>query len=330
MDMKTSLLDLCSLFIENRDTVKAALSWDNSYIYPVCAAIFTDKRLRADSDRLKACRDLLKGETGPFSSFRGTAKLATISMLAADEEPETLLQRGLTVYQALKAHFSGSQYLPVAAMILANLTEPARYEEVSARTRAVYKLMKQEHPFLTGGEDSVFAALLALSPLSDQEIVAETEACYERLKPAFHSGNAVQSLSHVLALGEGGAGEKCDKTLALYDKLRDREYRYGVSYELATLGSLALLPGEPDELADDTAQVADWLAEQKGYGVFGVGKKQRLMHAGMLVTSDRIGDAQRSAMGPAALGAVVSLIAAQQAAICAAVAASSAASASSS
>ena len=74
-------------------------------------------------------------------------------------------------------------------------------------------------------------------------------------------------------------------------------------------------------------EVDDFLSGQKGYGFFGLGRKQRLMHAGMLVTSDYIG--RSDAMNTAAIGGTISLIAAQQAAMCAAIAAASAAAASS-
>lgn len=328
--MRDSLLSLCESFIENRDIIRGTFSWESVYIYPVCAAIFTGRRQRADEQRLKACRNLLKERTGIFSSFRGNARLAVISMLAAEEEPEEKLERSLRVYEALKEHFFSSQYLPVASMAITDLTDEGRYEEIAARTRRIYNLMKQEHPFLTSGEDSVFAALLALSSLTDEEVVAQTERCYEILKPEFFSGNAVQSLSHVLALGEGDAEENCGRVMALFDGLKERGYRYGTSYELATLGVLALLPVELEQIMSEVMEADDFLAGQKGYGVFGPGRKQRLMHAAMLVSDEYINRAEHTSMSSAAISGTISLIAAQQASMCAAVAASSAAAANSS
>lgn len=328
--MRQSLQSLCELFMENREIVKSAFSWENAYIYPICAAIFTDKRRRADADMLRQCRELLKEETGIFSNFRGAAKAATISMLAVSPSPEDKLNRAILIYSALKERFFASQYLPAASMIIADIAAPEQYEEIVARTRSIYELMKDEHPILTSAEDSVYAVLLALSRHTDEQIVEETERCYELLKPEFFSGNAVQSLSHVLALGEGAAEDKCGKTLELYRQLRDNGCKYGTSYELATLGVLALLPSEQSgTIVEDIVDADAWLEEQSGYGFFGVGKKQRLMHAGMLVTGDLIGDGS-SLMGSAAIGATISLIVAQQAAMCAAIAASSAASASAS
>lgn len=104
--------------------------------------------MKEDPERLEYCKNLLKTQTGVFSNFRSTAKLAMISMLAVDKEPEEKLRKALRVYDELKGYFWGSQYLPVASMIIANMVEPVRYQEVIARTRHIYDLMKSEHPFL--------------------------------------------------------------------------------------------------------------------------------------------------------------------------------------
>lgn len=325
--MRESLTEKCELFVRNRDEIKNEFFWDSTYMYPICAMIFAEKGEAVDVARMRECNDLIKQYTSVFSNFRGTVKLAMVAMLAAEPDPAETLENALEMYDLLKEHFFSSSYLPLTAMTLVKLTAPEQYGEVAGRTREIYDLMKQEHPFLTSGEDSVFAGLLALSDLSDEQVVEETERCYEMLKPEFFSGNAVQSLSHVLALGTGNTGEKCDRTVELYEGLKRNGYKYGTEYELATLGVLALLPAETEEIMRDIMEVDDFLAEQKGYGFFGLGKKERLMHAGMLVTSDYIGTGERPVMQTAALGGTVSLIAAQQTAMCAAIAASSAAAA---
>lgn len=90
-----------------------------------------------------------------------------------------------------------------------------------------------------------------------------------------------------------------------------------------------MLPADQTEIMEDIMAADDYLSEQKGYGLLGVGRKQRLMHAGMLVTSDYMEQSGDQTMNSAALGGTISLIVAQQATMCAAIAASSAAAASS-
>ena len=67
----------------------------------------------------------------------------------------------------------------------------------------------------------------------------------------------------------------------------------------------------------------------KGFGLFGVGEKQRLMYAGMLTMSDCVDELSGMSLSMAAVNGAISLIVAQQTAICAATAASAAAASSS-
>lgn len=328
--MRDTLTALCNTFIENRDTIKSSFGWENAYMYPVCAAIFTHRRQVADERQIMRCQGILKEKTGVLSNFRGTARLAMIAMLAVDQDPEGRMERALEVYSALKEHFFTSEYLPVASMMIADVAVPSQYHMIAARTRRIYDLMKKEHPFLTSGEDSVFAAMLALSDMTDEQVSSEAESCYNILESEFFSGNAVQSLSHVLALGRGTAPDKCRRAMALYHGLKDNGFKYGTGYELATLGVLSMLPEDLAVVRADIMETDGFLSGQKGYGVFGIGRKQRLMHAGMLVSCDYTGQNTSMAMNSAAISGTVSMIAAQQAAMCAAIAASAAASASSS
>jgi hypothetical protein len=318
--MRESLRELCEFFIDNREVVKKAFSMENSYFYPVCAAIITENGEAADVGLLKECRKILKSKTGAFSSFRGTAVSSIITMLSLDCDPEGRLDRALAFHKELREHFYSSEYLPVAAMMLSGTVTPEDYPSVSLRARKIYDLMKSEHPFLTSSEDSVFAVMLALSSLSDDEVIRQTEICYNALRERFKSRNAVQSLSHVLALYSDGAytaADRCRNTIALYDALHEKGMKYGTEYELATLGTLAMLDCSIEEKVADLADVDQFLSEQKGYGFFGASGKERLMHAAMIVVSDRTDST--SAMNAGAIGNVISTIAAQHAATCAAI-----------
>lgn len=324
--MRESLRELCELFIDNREIVKKAFSMENSYFYPVCAAIITERRRTADSERLKECRTILKSKTGVFSNFRGAAVTSIITMLALDNDPEGRLDNALAFHKELREHFYSSEYLPVAAMMLSDTVDPEKYSEVSLRARKIYDLMKSEHPFLTSSEDSVFAVMLALSSLSDDEVILDTENCYNVLLERFKSRNAVQSLSHVLALYSDSAytaADRCRNTIALYDALREKGIKYGTEYELATLGTLAMLDCSIEETIADLEAVDAFLSEQKGYGFFGASRKERLMHAAMIVVGERSGEAHD--MNATAIGSTIAMIAAQHAATCAAIMSASAA-----
>ena len=305
--------------------MKSAFAWEDGLTHLACAGIFINKEQTANEEMLLQCKDILKRNTGIFSNFKSTAKPMIVAMLAANENSQLLMERGLKVYDLLKEEFMSSVYLPIAAMIIAQYADEARYAELAQRTRRIYKQMRADHPFLTSGEDSTFCALMALLDKPDEVLLGDAEECYKTLKSNFFSSNAVQSLSHVLAMCDGEPKIKCQRTMELFQKLKEAGHKYGTSYELPTLGVLAMADGNQDEIVAEMAEIDQWLSEQKGFGFFSsISAKQRLMYAGMIAQRDYINDKM---MQGAAVNGVISLIVAQQAAMCAAITASAAATA---
>ena len=323
--MNERTLARCKNLIKNKETMKSVFTWEDGLTHLACAGIFINKEQTANEEMLLQCKDILKRNTGIFSNFKSTAKPMIVAMLAANENPQLLMERGLKVYDLLKEEFMSSVYLPIAAMIIAQYADEARYAELAQRTRRIYKQMRADHPFLTSGEDSTFCALMALLDKPDEVLLGDAEECYKTLKSNFFSSNAVQSLSHVLAMCDGEPKIKCQRTMELFQKLKEAGHKYGTSYELPTLGVLAMADGNQDEIVAEMAEIDQWLSEQKGFGFFSsISAKQRLMYAGMIAQQDYINDKM---MQSAAVNGVISLIVAQQAAMCAAITASAAATA---
>lgn len=320
MDVQTQ--QSCEAFIANRDAFRAAFPWDGTLLRLAAAGVFVGTGKLAHADTLERCRSLLKARAGMFSNFRSYARLPIIAMLAASDDPEQTLDNGLAVHALLKKDFMGSAFLPLAAMVVAQLAQPDRYEEVAQKTRRLYEGMRAEHPLLTSSDDSAFCALLALSDRQENELITETERCYEILKPDFFSANAVQSLSHVLALYDAKAEEKCERTMRLFDTLKASGNKYATGYELPTLGVLAMSFDQPQAAADAIVEISEWLSGQKGFGALRVSRKTRLLYAGILAQGAQ---PRQEALTTAAVSATVATLIAQQAAICAAMAASAAA-----
>lgn len=323
--MNAELLNLCEAFAANREALRTTFHFEYDTLLSVCANIFTARGLTATEERLKAARELLKNETGPFSNFRGTGRLAFISLLAASREPEALLARSLRNYEALKGCFHRSEYLALGAAILADMSPNDEPERRALAGRSLYERMKEEHRFLTSAEDSVFALLLTFSDKSEDALIAEMEESFRALKERFSSSNAVQAASHVLCLGEGGSARRVEALLALYDGFAARGRRYGRHYELPILAALSVLDREPASTVEDVLAIDGALAGLRGYrSIFGIDKKTRLSHAAMLAAD---GDLGARPMEAAALAGTVAMVAAQQAAMCAVICSTTATSA---
>lgn len=324
--MREELRTVCTEFIKDKEIAKEAFAWDNSYLHPICAGILAEKKRCISAEELKNYKQMIKDKTDIFSNFRGYCMIPMACMLAVSENADMLLNDTLKVYEILKNKYWSSQYLPLVAMIVVQMAEPSEYEHIVEEAGEIYTLMKEAHPFLTSSEDGPFATMLAFTEKSAKEMNEEVERCYELLKPSFFSSNAVQSLSHVMALGEGTAEEKCGKFMTLFEDLRARGYKYGTDYELSTLGALSILPADAKGMVDEMIEVTDYLENQSGYGFFGFSKRHRMMHAAMLIGSTYVEKSKGPVMNSAALGSTMAMIAAQQAALCATLVATTAAS----
>lgn len=314
MGKMKELKKVCEDFIKNRDTLKETFRFQNSYLIPVCASYLTGKDQIVETEQLKKCSALMK--KGLPKAFGGNAKLPVLSILAADHNPEEKLERIQEIYQALKLHFHSSEYLALVAAIMDGLAAPAQYGQKAKRGKDIYHKMKKEHPFLTSKEDSVFAVLLAFSSRGDEELIADMETCYQSLKGEFSSGNYLQSLSQVLAFSDDASHAKCKRFSALYQTLKNVGLKYGRQYELAVLGALSVMPVDIGILADEIREVDAYLQTQKGYGIIGLNRKIRLMHAAMLVSGQHQKNQEIHA-DAAVMTGTLALLAAQQAAMCA-------------
>lgn len=314
------------LFIENYETIKHTFKMENSYYYPVGALFFTGKNELAQADKLKAAVEIIKAKTGVFSYIRSDMRLITASHLSLSENPEATLDRIINTYERLKQEFSSSSYLVNAALFLADEKE-IDLDSVCVRARRIYGMMKQEHRFLTGQEDSGSAVMLALSEFDDLTVIDRCEKCYSILRDEKVMHDTAQSLSHVLALADGDCELLARRTLALFEQFKCAKRRYSSSYELPTLGLLAQVPGDVCEIVKKVIELDDLLKAHKGFGnFFGIGQSQRLMYSALIHSFEYSTDFAGREI--TALNAAISLVVAQQSATTAAIAASAAASSS--
>lgn len=312
--MNEQLTNLCEQYIRNRDTIKSVSTWDSALIIPMAAMIMTSRGQSADAEKIKACRKLLEQHTSIFSNFRGNTKLPTTAQLACADDALDRMQQAMAIYAALKEHLFGSEELAYISVVLTNMISRERAEETAVQAKSLFKRMRKEHPFLTGGEDSGFAVLMTFSEKSEDTLVAEMEQCYKLLKPHFFNSNAVQMLSHVLVFGSSTPEARCEAFLTLWKTLGKSGLDYGRSYELSVLGSLSMLGVPAETVCAEIAQVNEFLADQKGYGLFSIDKATRMMHSAMLVSILHSSDPLAET---AAISGTIAMIAAQQAATCA-------------
>lgn len=324
--MIDSLKDRCDMFVKNRDIMKNSFKWENSMMHPLCASIYTEKELVIDADKIKSCREIIKNSTGIFSNFKGVPFIALATMLSLNTNPENKFKEVLNIYDILRNEFHSSTYLPLSAFVISDIVDAHNYERIVTKAKVIYQKMKSEHPFLTSGEDCGFAIMTAISDLSVDAIITEMEKCYDYLRSKFFSANAVQSLSHTLAVGEEISVIKCNKVLNIFEQLNDKDCKFGTGMELSVLGLLAMTTENTDQSVNDIIEVNEYLKSFKGFGTLGIGKSQRLMYSAILVSQEYKKQYASQAMKMASVNSITSIIIAQQAATAAIIASSAAAS----
>jgi len=323
--MNDLLKQRCELFVKNRDIMKDNFRWENTMMFPLCASIYTERGLEINPDKIKLCKEIIKENTGIFSSFKGIPLIAFATMLSLENNPESKFLEILKIYDILRNEFYASSYLPLSAFVISYMSEADDYERVAEKAKDIYVKMKKEHPLLTSSEDNGYAVLFSLSDFQADEAIEEMERCYDILHGKFFSSNAVQSLSHTLTLGEESSAEKCNKVIDIFDQLKERNCKFGTGEELSVLGLLAITTENIDTAVTDIVEVSEYLLSCKGFGAFSLGKTQRIMYSAILVSQENKKQFSEHAMNVAAINSITNIIIAQHAAMTAVMASSAAA-----
>jgi hypothetical protein len=328
--MRDSLKNKCDLFANNYKDVSKYFKWTYSTNHRLGALMYTMEDRPIDVTSIDRCRKVIKENTGIFSQFKDTTNFITAVMLSLQTEPETVLKEALNVYDAMKKEkFHSSPYLVLAAMTIVLQTDPYHFHTVIRTARSYYDAMKEQHRFITSSDDYGFAALLALTDKSVHQAIREMEECYKFLKERFRYANAVQALSHILTFSELEVADKCTRVIELRQDLMVRNCKFGLGMELSFLGVVALLNESTVKIADEIADVNEYMKNKKGFGYWSVSKSERLMYAMALVCDDYLTDQKKNKMEMTLANNITGIILAQQMAMLSATSASTAAAASS-
>ncbi|KAA1178448.1 DUF4003 family protein [Paenibacillus sp. FSL R5-0744] len=318
------------LFAENAQRIKKAFPWHNAMVSRLAGLLYTAENKSADEDAIRASHELIKENTGMFSSFRGNSAISIATMLSLSADKEQQLANTLTVYDLLKdIKFRASDYLVVAAYQIAANTTTDQYQRTVERAKMFYDSMKAKHRFLTGHDDYIFSAMLGLSDIDVDSGIDRMEQLYTTLKPEFMSGNSVQALTQVLVLGKE-ASEAADRVLALRDAFRAHGIRLDKEYTLSSLGVLTLLSSNNKDMVTEVSETFELLRTKKGFGSWSIVKQELLLLSAALVAFKYVEDVQSGIVTSMLSTSITNIVIAQQAALAGAAAASAAAAASSS
>lgn len=262
--MKETLGYKCDLFADNYLALKKAFKWNYAMNTRLGAVLYTIDGRAADTEAINRCRKIIKDNTGIFSQFKDLTNFTVSVMLSLHSEPEASFKGILRVYKDMKtAGFHASHFLVLAAATIALNVDSLDYERIISAAKKHYDSMKEDHRFLTSSDDYGIAALLAISGLTVSQTEREMENAFRILKEDFHGSNAVQALTQVLAFSRMETAGKCRKVRELNNELKKRGCKFGTGLELSMLGVLSLLDKDIVKLADEIAEVSEYLKKKK-------------------------------------------------------------------
>ena len=281
--MKEELQKRVDLFIENKDKIKAEFPKEAETLSILCAALIGLRNREADPKKMRKSLEIVRENTGVFSSFRGSLRMPIITKMSLTGDSKDFLYVVQKNYNALSGHkWMGNIYQILASMIMYEYVERKEVNAMVSSTKAIYAKMKKTHPFYTSQEDCTFAALLAMTDRNEDEMLADIEKMYKILKERFkYNRNATLALAHVLYLNNDDIDTKCKKVIDIYDALKDKGVKFTTTYEFVTLGVITNLDVDIETIASDIYEVNLFLKKDKAFGMLGVGRSERHMYACM-------------------------------------------------
>ena len=282
--MNTELIRRCELLVKNRKAIQSAFKWDSEILSLAGSSFYVGLDMEADTEKLKACENILKRKAGIFSEYRGNLKMPFLCKMAVAEDPERYYEEIDSIVKQMKAlKWIETSYKVLAAITLHDYLTMDQMPAAINKMVALYQGMKANHPWITSGEDVPFAAILAASEIDTETLNNEMENCYRELSTCFHDKNAVQSLSHILAINPADTLTKCYSVEKIYSLLKEKKHKYVAGYELAVLGTLSMLDMPVEKIVEDIIEADEYLKGQKGFGNLSMGEEMRRMYAALMV-----------------------------------------------
>ena len=311
--MKQSVNDKLALFIANVQAIKGDFKWKHSGTKRLAALMYALENKPIDCNAIRESYSLIKDSAGVFSMVRGNMSLCIAAKLSLNENRKQLINDTMTVYDRMKdAKFRASDFLAVAAFLIAANTERHNHQNTIERAREFYEGMKKHRWFHTGQDDYIFSVMLALSDIDPISGSDRIEQLHQRLLPEFKraGGNSVQALCQMLALG-GKSDEALDHLITLRNSLRSKKIKLDKAYTLPSLGALSLLPVDGDTLVSDILEAQSYLRSQKGFSPFTVSTQELLLFSSGIISYAYSEDVKGTIAASISTG-IASIIIAQQ------------------
>ena len=319
-----------NVFAQNFAIAKSAFALNTSLEASACAAAFIGNNVPTTEEAMKTAKKILSKNTSFLSSVRtGNCRQVVTATLAQSRDPEYALTQIKKIHKGLDKKFFDSDYLVLAATMIYRSCRESEYDMYIKRTREIYKLIRKDHPFITGREDITSCVVMALTNVDTEVIARNAEVCFEALDKHFFGREKIQNMACISACFAGDADDQAEVIRKTYDMFKSE----GVRFDTQAFGIIAatgLLVREEDRktVIKRIRKLSDEMKSIRGMGPMGAGKRIRHIMACAIVLDAYTGGDSMARSG--VINAIISeIIAIEIAAMCAAMSAASASAAAS-
>ena len=151
--METRINLNLEVFAENYKIAKKAFILNSGLEAAACASAFIGDTRPTSEEAMKEAKALLSKNTGLLSTLRGNSRQVVVATLAQSNDPSHAMEMIKKIHKGLDRKFIDSDYLVLAAVMIYKVARESDYDLYIKRTREIYKLIRHDHPFITGSED---------------------------------------------------------------------------------------------------------------------------------------------------------------------------------
>ena len=199
--MNSNCTNIADQMLENYDRLKSPFKWELDVSRWLVSLAYATGGKEVSTDEIKDMIQYSKKRVGLFSPFRSAGLFPLCSLLKVNSKtPEDDFDTMVENYKVMKSvGFKQTTYFPVALYTLNQAYKGNDPQGHLEKSMEIYKEMKANHPFLTGGDDYALAILLA----NESGKLDRIEAYYEALKQGgFSASNGLQMMSHILTFSD--------------------------------------------------------------------------------------------------------------------------------
>ncbi len=244
---------------EYKDKFKDVFPWDNGVIKYIAAIIYSGMGEEIDIDRFNEMKKLINDNTKHFSAFRNSFQPLLAILLSFEKEPKELFLRMKDIAQLFKQEkIVNNAYTAAVCYYIASNAEPEDYQKIVICFKQLYKGIKKEYPLITGVDDYMYFAIMAIQGLDVHGTIERIVTINEKLQVCGMKKNELQALALTVLLMEHDDENLLQKVIVMNDTLREKGVSlnsFGISASIAVLA----------ELDEDSGSIVDVFLETVEY-----------------------------------------------------------------